>query len=87
MSNAAQAVLLMNNQKSTGVALLLTFLFGPLGLFYATVVGGVVMLLLGGMIIVFTAGFGAILIWPVCMIWAAVAVSGHNRRLLAGLVQ
>lgn len=39
MSNVAQATLLMN-QKSTGVALLLTFFFGPLGLFYSSVMGG-----------------------------------------------
>lgn len=29
--------------KSVGIAILLTFLFGPLGLFYATVTGGLVM--------------------------------------------
>ena len=86
MSNMAQAALLMN-RKSTGMAVLLAFLFGPLGLFYASVVGGVVMLLFGGVIIVFTAGIGAILVWPICMIWAAIATSAHNKRILAGLVQ
>lgn len=32
-------------QKSLGLAFLLTFLFGPLGLFYSSVVGGIVMIL------------------------------------------
>lgn len=31
------------NRKSTGVAFLLSFFFGPLGLFYASVTGGLVM--------------------------------------------
>lgn len=84
MTNAAQVSLLMN-KKSTGVALLLTFLFGPLGLFYASVVGGVVMLLLGGALMLFTLGFGGLLVWPVCMIWAAVATSNYNKRLVMGL--
>lgn len=29
--------------KSVGIAILLTFLFGPIGLFYATVTGGLIM--------------------------------------------
>jgi TM2 domain-containing membrane protein YozV len=86
MSNVAQATLLMN-QKSTGVALLLTFFFGPLGLFYSSVMGGVIMLLVGGIIIVFTVGIGSILVWPICMIWAVMATSSHNKRLLLGLTQ
>jgi TM2 domain-containing membrane protein YozV len=86
MSNVAQAALLMN-QKSTGVALLLTFFFGPLGLFYSSVMGGVIMLLVGGIIIVFTAGIGSILVWPICMIWAVMATGSHNKRLLLGLTQ
>jgi hypothetical protein len=86
MSSVAQAALLMN-KKSMGVALLLTFFFGPLGLFYSSVIGGVVMLFVGGAVMVFTAGFGAVLVWPICMIWAGVATSAHNKRLLAGMMQ
>jgi hypothetical protein len=85
MSTVAQAALLMN-KKSMGVALLLTFFFGPLGLFYSSVIGGVVMLVFGGAIIVFTAGIGAVLVWPICMIWAGVATSAHNKRLLASMM-
>lgn len=46
-----------------------------------------IMLLVGGIIIVFTVGIGSILVWPICMIWAVMATSSHNKRLLLGLTQ
>ena len=65
--------------KSVAVALLLTFLFGPFGMFYSTPVGGLVMLgvdTLIGVLGAFTFGFGWLLFllsWPVKMVWAAMA--------------
>ena len=38
-------IIVGQNRKSTGVAFLLSFFFGPLGLFYASVTGGLVKLL------------------------------------------
>ena len=69
--------------KSVGVAFLLTFLFGPLGLFYSTVTGGVVMLcvdFLLGMIGFVTLGLAWPLLgvtWVVTVIWGCVAASGQ----------
>jgi hypothetical protein len=40
-----QTVVVVAPTKSVGVAFLLTFLFGPLGLLYAFVIGGIVMFL------------------------------------------
>jgi len=46
----------------------------PLGLFYASVMGGVIMLVLS----VITLGFGLFVTWPGSVIWAAVAVNKEN---------
>jgi hypothetical protein len=70
--------------KSVGVAFLLTFFFGPLGLFYSTVVGGVVMLGVELFLVILgfvTLGAGWLLFWVawvVCIVWGCVAASNTN---------
>ncbi|MGA9117464.1 MAG: hypothetical protein WB626_11865 [Bacteroidota bacterium] len=81
MANGANKTAVVNVGKSVGVSLLLTFLFGPLGMFYSTVVGGIVMLILCIVVFFFTMGFGLIVLWPICMIWGAVAVGRRNQEL------
>jgi hypothetical protein len=73
------------SQKSTAVAGILAFFFGPLGMFYSTVSGALIMILINTLIIlpimVFTAGFGAILYFPswlVGIVWAVMAASKQN---------
>ncbi len=69
-----------------GAALVLTFLFGALGLFYASILGGLIMSFLFLLVIVmgvFTLGFAWILlaiIWPMTMVWGAVSASQQHRR-------
>ena len=48
------STIIIGSQKSAGTAVLLAFLFGPLGLFYASTTGGLVMLFGGGIFIIFT---------------------------------
>ncbi|HPS83564.1 MAG TPA: hypothetical protein PLA88_04565 [Bacteroidales bacterium] len=36
-------IIITKSTKSVGIAILLTFLFGPIGLFYASVIGGLIM--------------------------------------------
>lgn len=74
----------MGQQKSMGIALLLTFLFGPLGLFYASITGGVVMLILTLVIAIPTLGVGLLFTVPACMVWAALATNNYNAQLTAG---
>lgn len=74
-------VVVVSAQKSVGVALLLSFFFGPLGMLYSTVAGALVMLFVNLVVALITFGFGLFLTWPICMIWAAVAASSHNTRL------
>lgn len=68
-------------QKSAGVALLLTFFFGPLGMLYSTATGCIVMFLVNLVAIPITLGLGLFVTWPICMIWAVSAVTEHNRRI------
>ncbi|PFG17098.1 hypothetical protein ATK74_1659 [Propionicimonas paludicola] len=65
-------------RKSVGVAFVLTFFFGPLGMFYSTVSGAIVMLLISLVMLPVTAGVGSILVWPASIIWGCVAASRTN---------
>ncbi len=75
-------VVIVKSQKSVGISLLLTFFFGPLGLFYSSVMGAIIMLVLGVTISLLTAGLGYVLVDLICMIWGAIAVSKYNKKLL-----
>jgi hypothetical protein len=70
--------------KSTGLAIVLAVLFGPIGLLYSTVMGAAVMFIVNIIVAVVTVGFGLLLTWPICGIWAFVAVNAHNKKLLEG---
>jgi hypothetical protein len=74
-------MVIVKGEKSMGVTILLTFLFGPLGMLYSTITGGIVMFFLGGLILLITLGFAIFIIWPICIIWAAVATSNYNKNL------
>ncbi len=79
--------------KSVGIAILLTVLFGPVGMLYSTILGGLIMIAVTfviGMIGLLTLGLGLLLLiplWPVYIIWAAVAVNSYNKKLLEGQKQ
>jgi len=72
------AVVMLQPAKSVGVALLLTFFFGPLGMLYSTVSGALIMLgvlFIGGIFVgVLTLGLGWLVWWP--MVWVASMIWG-----------
>ena len=70
--------------KSVGISILLTVLFGPLGMLYSTVPGALIMLVISVIVALVTAGIGVVITWPICIIWGAVAVNSYNKRALAG---
>lgn len=70
--------------KSTGLAILLAVFFGPIGLLYSTVTGAIVMFIVNILIALVTLGFGLLLTWPICGVWAAVAVKSYNKKLFEG---
>ena len=77
--------------KSTGLAAFLALFFGGFGLLYASIPRGIVFSVIEVvmlLVVFFTMGFGILLYIPwhiVCVIFAIVLVSGHNKRLLAKL--
>ncbi len=75
----------VNVGKSVGASLVLTFLFGPLGMFYSTVMGAVIMLVLYIVVGLLTLGLGLIILHPIAMIWGAVSVSNYNKTIAGGM--
>lgn len=73
--------IILRAPKSHGIGLLLTFLLGPIGLLYATTLGGLILAPLAFIIGIFTFGLGALLTWPVAIVWSILAISLHNRKL------
>ncbi len=68
-------VLYVRQQKSAAVAFLLTFLFGPLGMLYSTVSGGIVMFVVSIVLAVLTLGLSLLITWPICIVWGMAACS------------
>lgn len=75
-------VVIVGKQKSTGTAFLLAFLFGPLGLLYASVTGGIIMLFVGILLFFLIPIIGGLISWVICMIWAVNAASEANRNAI-----
>ncbi|CAC9459094.1 hypothetical protein [uncultured Gammaproteobacteria bacterium] len=67
--------------KSFIVAILLAIFLGPIGLFYATVVGALVMLVITVIIGFVTFGFGLFIPYVICIIWAIIAVNSYNKDI------
>lgn len=70
------------------LALLLTFFFGPIGMLYATVSGGLIMFGISFLIAflgVITAGIGLLLYFPwyiALYVWTIVAVNKYNNPVV-----
>lgn len=79
-------------QKSLGVGLALTLLFGGLGVFYFSIVGGIfcaiIEIVAVSFLLIFTFGLGLPLIFLlhlVFVIYAAISINSRNKRLLRAL--
>lgn len=83
MADAKATKIIVTSTKSVGVSLILTFLFGPLGMLYSSVIGGLFMMAIAFIAVLMTFGFGLLLVWPICMLWGALATVAYNRRLTA----
>jgi len=86
-------IIVAETQKSEGISIILTLLFGSLGLFYSTITGGLVMTFLftpAVLFIFFSTGsiIASILIaclyYPICVIWGFKSVKSYNNKLLNG---
>ncbi len=68
--------------KSLAGALLLSIFFGPIGLLYATTLGGIVMIILGCVTVSSLLPVPIIIVWLGSCIWSVVATNDHNRKML-----
>ncbi len=68
--------------KSLVVAILLAIFLGPIGLFYASVIGALIMLVITAIIGFITFGFGLFIPYIICIIWAIIAVNSYNKRII-----
>ena len=84
MPEVEAKALVMTPTKSAGVAAMLAALFGPLGMLYSTVWGAVIMFVISLLVGFVTLGFGLLLTWPICVVWAALAAKSFNKKLLSG---
>jgi hypothetical protein len=89
MDRATAAVMVQS--KSVGLAFVLSLFFGGLGLFYASVQGGIIITglqILSIVITFFTFGVGIVL-FPllhfVAVVWSIIASQNHNKALIARL--
>jgi hypothetical protein len=84
MTDEARQLVVVSPTKSMGVSIILTILFGPLGMFYSTVSGALIMIVVSFAVSVLTFGLGLLLTWPISIIWGAAATSSYNKKLIAG---
>ena len=69
--------------KSIGLSIFLTVLFGPFGMLYSTVSGGITMLIITIATGVPTMGLTLFVMWPACIVWGAIATHDHNKEYLS----
>ena len=67
------------NSKSRSTSLLLTLLLGPLGLLYASVVAGVILLIVA--IVTFPTAVGPVIAWVISVFVGDSATVRHNKRV------
>ena len=86
-------IVIMKSLKSPGISILLTLLFGSIGMFYSTISGGLIMTFIMPPIMVyllFTANwipffFLLLIYYPTCTIWGYRATKQYNEKLLNGI--
>lgn len=78
--NHSTTIIMTNQEKSVIAAFLLAFFFGPLGLLYATIGGGIVMIIVAFIVGIVTFGFGALITWPIAVIWAVIAAMRSKAK-------
>lgn len=66
--------------KNVRTAVLLALFLGPLGLFYASVAGGIFCTFLLVVLGLFTVGLGILPVWGVSMLWAYLAATHSQIR-------
>ena len=66
--------------KSVGVAIVLTVLFGALGMFYSTVWGAITMTVISVTAGALASGLGLFVTWIISVVWGAIAAYSYNKK-------
>lgn len=75
-------IIVTRSTKSVGIGLLLTFIFGPIGMLYGTIWGGFIMMVVNLVIGIPTFGLGLLFTWPIQLIWVALSIRLYNKKLM-----
>jgi hypothetical protein len=71
--------------KSVAGALILAIVFGPIGLYYSSLIGGVVMTLFGlvaaGMVVNQKTPLPMCTVWLISIVWAMTSIRWYNKQL------
>jgi hypothetical protein len=68
--------------KSVAGALCFSVFLGPVGLLYASTLGGIMMILLAFVSISGKLFVTLSIVWLVCCVWSVIAVNRYNRNIL-----
>ena len=68
--------------KSVAGALLFSVFLGPIGLLYASSLGGIVMIVLGLIVLSSKLWVPILLTWVGSCIWSVLAVNKYNKKLI-----
>jgi hypothetical protein len=69
--------------KSVAGALLFSVFLGPVGLLYASSLGGVIMISLGFIVTSLSLPVAMALVWVGSSIWSVIATNRYNKKVIA----
>jgi TM2 domain-containing membrane protein YozV len=73
-------IVIAKPQRSAIAAFFLTFIFGPLGLLYASIGGGIFLTICAVIFVPLTAGLAAFVLWPISMVWVVIAAIASKSQ-------
>jgi len=82
MPEVQKSQVIVRMPKNVGLSVVLSLLFGPLGMLYSTVGGAIVMMIVTPIVAIPTLGVGLFITQPICAIWAASATNTYNKKML-----
>lgn len=68
--------------KGVATALLFSVFLGPVGLLYASSIGGITMIILGFIVACSKLWIPILWAWLICCIWSVLAVNQYNKKII-----
>lgn len=68
--------------KSIAITLLFAVFLGPVGLLYASLTGGIIMIILGFIVVSVKYIVPIVLVWLISCIWSVAAANRYNNKIL-----